>query len=67
VTKRDAAGNILANQTRQVNAQGATGYSLEFELAAKATPLDTVQLASAIQKTVLVHLGISALRRLPGG
>jgi iron complex outermembrane receptor protein len=56
VTKRDPNGNILATQTKQVNAQGATGYGLEFELAAKPTALDTVQLASAIEKTKMQNL-----------
>ena len=56
VTKRDAAGNILATQTEQVNAQGAKGYGLEFELAAKVTPDDNVQFASSFQHTWMENL-----------
>ena len=56
VTVRDAAGNTLATQTKQVNAQGATGYGLEFELAAKPTALDTLQFSSAIEKTKMQSL-----------
>jgi iron complex outermembrane recepter protein len=56
VTQRNAAGNILASQTEQVNSQGATGYGLEFELAAKPTSLDTVQFSTAIEKTKMENL-----------
>jgi iron complex outermembrane receptor protein len=56
VTKRNSAGQILATQTQQVNAQGAKGYGLEFELAAKLTPDDTLQFASSFQKTRMENL-----------
>jgi iron complex outermembrane recepter protein len=56
VTQRNSAGDILATQTEQVNAQGAKGYGLEFELAAKVTPDDTVQLASSFQHTWMENL-----------
>ena len=56
VTQRNSAGDIIATQTEQVNAQGAKGYGLEFELAAKVTPDDTVQLASAFQHTWMENL-----------
>jgi iron complex outermembrane receptor protein len=56
VTTRDAAGDILATQTKQVNAQGVTGYGLELEVAAKPTPLDTLQFASSVQKTKMQNL-----------
>jgi iron complex outermembrane recepter protein len=56
VTKRDSTGQILATQTQQVNAQGAKGYGLEFELAAKVTPDDTLQFASSFQKTRMENL-----------
>ena len=56
VTQRNAAGDTTATQTEQVNSQGATGYGLEFELAAKATPLDTVQFSSEIEKTRMENL-----------
>jgi iron complex outermembrane receptor protein len=56
VTTKNAAGETIASQTEQVNAQGATGYGLEFELAAKATPLDSVQFETAIMKTRLQNL-----------
>jgi iron complex outermembrane receptor protein len=56
VTTKDAAGNTIKSQTEQVNAQGATGYGLEFELAAKITHDDTLQLSSAYQKTRMQNL-----------
>jgi iron complex outermembrane recepter protein len=56
VTRRNSAGQILATQTQQVNAQGAKGYGLEFELAAKVTPDDTLQFASSFQKTRMENL-----------
>ncbi len=56
VTTRNAAGQILATQTEQVNAQGAKGYGLEFELAAKATPDDTIQFVSSFQHTRMENL-----------
>jgi iron complex outermembrane receptor protein len=56
VTQRNSAGDIIATQTEQVNAQGAKGYGLEFELAAKITPDDTVQLASSFQHTWMENL-----------
>ena len=56
ITQKDAAGNTTATQTKQVNAQGAKGYGLEFELAAKITPDDNVQLASAFQHTYMENL-----------
>ena len=56
VTQRNSAGDIIATQTEQVNAQGAKGYGLEFELAAKVTPDDTVQLASSFQHTWMENL-----------
>ena len=56
VTTKNAAGETIASQTEQVNAQGATGYGLEFELAAKPTPLDAVQFEMAIMKTRLENL-----------
>jgi iron complex outermembrane receptor protein len=56
VTTKNAAGETIASQTEQVNAQGATGYGLEFELAAKATALDAVQFEMAIMKTRLENL-----------
>jgi iron complex outermembrane recepter protein len=56
VTTKNAAGETIASQTEQVNAQGATGYGLEFELAAKATPLDSVQFEMALMKTRLENL-----------
>ncbi len=56
VTKRNSAGQILATQTQQVNAQGAKGYGLELELAAKVTADDTVQFASSFQKTRMENL-----------
>ena len=39
-----------------MNAQGAKGYGLEFELAAKVTPVDNVQFASAFQHTWMENL-----------
>lgn len=56
VTQRNSAGQILATQTEQVNAQGAKGYGLEFELAAKATPDDTIQFVSSFQHTRMENL-----------
>ena len=56
VTTRNAAGQELASQTEQVNAQGAKGYGLEFELAAKATPDDTIQFVSSFQHTRMENL-----------
>jgi iron complex outermembrane receptor protein len=56
VTKRNSAGQELASQTEQVNAQGAKGYGLEFELAAKITPDDNVQFAAAFQHTWMENL-----------
>ena len=56
VTTRNAAGQILASQTEQVNAQGVQGYGLEIELAAKATPLDTIQYQAAIMHTKMQNL-----------
>jgi iron complex outermembrane recepter protein len=56
VTTRDVNGNILASQTKQVNAKGATGYGLELEVAAKLTPVDTMQWSSAIMKTKMQEL-----------
>ena len=56
VTRRNSAGQILATQTQQVNAQGAKGYGLEFELAAKVTADDTLQFASSFQKTRMENL-----------
>jgi iron complex outermembrane receptor protein len=56
VTQKNAAGDTIATQTEQVNAQGAKGYGLEFELAAKITPDDTLQLASAFQHTWMENL-----------
>ena len=56
VTQKNAAGDTIATQTEQVNAQGAKGYGLEFELAAKITPNDNVQLASAFQHTYMENL-----------
>jgi iron complex outermembrane receptor protein len=56
VTKRNSAGQELASQTVQVNAQGAKGYGLEFELAAKITPDDNLQFAAAFQHTWMENL-----------
>ena len=56
VTTKNAAGETLATQTEQVNAQGARGYGLEFELAAKITPDDTVQFSSALMHTYMENL-----------
>jgi iron complex outermembrane receptor protein len=56
VTTRDAAGNIIATQTKQQNAQGAIGYGLEFELAAKLSTADTLQFTSSIQHTRMQNL-----------
>jgi iron complex outermembrane receptor protein len=56
VTTKDAAGNTIKSQTEQVNAQGAKGYGLEFELAAKLTPDDTVQFSSSFMHTWMENL-----------
>ena len=56
VTTKDSAGNTIKSQTEQTNAQGAKGYGLEFELAAKITPDDTVQFSSAIMHTWMENL-----------
>jgi iron complex outermembrane recepter protein len=56
VTTRNAAGQILASQTEQVNAQGAKGYGLEIELAAKPTPLDSLQYSSSLMHTKMENL-----------
>jgi iron complex outermembrane recepter protein len=56
VTTKDAAGNTIKSQTEQVNSQGATGYGLEFELAAKITHDDTLQWSSSFQKTRMENL-----------
>jgi iron complex outermembrane receptor protein len=56
VTTRNSAGQELATQTEQVNAQGAKGYGLEFELAAKITPDDNLQFASSFQHTEMENL-----------
>jgi iron complex outermembrane receptor protein len=69
VTKKDAEGNTLSTQTEQVNAQGAKGYGLEFELAAKITRDDNVQLAASLQHTWMQNLVTldSRLYSLPAG
>jgi iron complex outermembrane receptor protein len=69
VTTKDAAGNTLKTQTEQVNAQGAKGYGLEFELAAKVTPDDNVQFSAALQHTWMENLVTldSRLYSLPAG
>jgi iron complex outermembrane receptor protein len=56
VTTKDAEGNTIKSQTEQVNAQGAIGYGLEFELAAKLTHDDTLQFSSAFQHTRMENL-----------
>ena len=69
VTTKDAAGNTLKTQTEQVNAQGAKGYGLEFELAAKITSDDNVQFSAALQHTWMENLVTldSRLYSLPAG
>jgi iron complex outermembrane recepter protein len=56
VTTRNAEGQILASQTEQVNSQGVKGYGLEIELAAKATPVDTIQYQAAVMHTKMENL-----------
>lgn len=69
VTHKDPEGNTTSSQTEQVNAQGARGYGLEFELAAKVTPVDNVQFAAAFQHTWMENLVTldSRLYSLPAG
>jgi iron complex outermembrane receptor protein len=56
VTTKNDQGQTIKSQTQQINAQGAKGYGLEFELAAKVTPDDTVQFSSSLQHTRMENL-----------
>jgi iron complex outermembrane receptor protein len=56
VTTKDALGNVTATQTKQQNAQGAIGYGVEFELAAKLTADDTLQFTSSIMRAKMRNL-----------
>ena len=56
VTVKNSAGQIISTSQIQQNAQGALGYGLESELAAKLTPLDTLQLTTTLQHTEIKSL-----------
>jgi iron complex outermembrane recepter protein len=56
VTTKNAAGETIKSQTEQVNAQGAKGYGLEFELAAKATPDDFIQFSASFMHNWMENL-----------
>jgi iron complex outermembrane receptor protein len=56
VTTKNAAGETIKSQTEQINAQGAKGYGLEFELAAKITPDDFVQFSSSLMHNWMENL-----------